>query len=152
MKKGFVVVMAACVVAAVVFVERSFGAPGDGCPHQQASQVEAVYKTAQEYETCGVGIKILGYGGSLIGERCARWEKIVPAYQVCRGEPLADHRCTTDRDLPVAVRTCECGGLVIPFIETGLPVACLCSDWFQAGWVEDMKTERCSDSGSGPDR
>ncbi|MEZ5979068.1 MAG: hypothetical protein R3F34_12705 [Planctomycetota bacterium] len=120
------------------------------CPNEQASQVEAIFKNSNDAETCGLGIKILGYGGSIVGERCPRWEKIVPAHQVCRGEALHGHFCTKERDIAVRVRTCECGGLVIPFIETGLPVSCECSAWFDAGWVEDMETVLCDDAAEGP--
>lgn len=116
------------------------GAP---CPNQKATHVRVEIEERGRTRTCGVGIKILGIGGSIIGVKCPRFEVRTPAHQTCKGEPVEGMKCVPDGVLIVEVRECNCGGLMLPYIHTGLPTHCTCGDWRAAGQVETFRTASC---------
>lgn len=128
----------------IALLTASPGAFAQRCPNEQATSVSASFTVSPQFETCGIGVRIFGVGGSILGEKCHRWEAETPAHSVCSGAPLADHRCVPRALLDVRTRTCECGGLVLPFIETGFPVSCECSDWRVSGTVLDHTTIACA--------
>jgi len=114
------------------------------CVDTAASQVEVSIIKHGDSERCGVGIVIFGVGGSLIGSKCSEHETRTPAHQACEGEVNAGTKCVPETSLAVETRDCKCGGLVIPWIEIGIPTTCVCGDWTNSGTVEDMKTALCN--------
>ncbi len=113
------------------------------CPDQRASQVDGKITQAGQMKVCGIGLVIFGVGGAIVGEDCWQFELKTPAHQECLGEPLPDYYCEKQGDLPVEMRTCKCGGLVIPGIQIGIPTECVCSEWSILGHVEDFQTAYC---------
>ncbi len=135
------------VLTLVVLLFAYLPAKADTCPDQKASQVDGKFTQFGNKKVCGLGIVIFGVGGSIIGEDCWQVEMKTPAHQECLGEPLPDHYCEKQGELQVEVRTCKCGGLVIPGIQVGFPTDCVCSDWTNFGSVEDFQTDYCYGSG-----
>lgn len=137
--------------AAALLLSQSFsfaavpqgGDLGAPCPNKRATNVEAEVKERGRARTCGVGIKILGVGGSIIGSRCPRFEIKIPAHQTCKGDPAEGMKCIPDGVLRIEIRECNCGGLIIPYLNTGLPTTCTCGDWGDGGQVETFRTVSC---------
>lgn len=113
------------------------------CTHTKASQVEARTADLGKKRTCGAGLYVFGVGGAILGEECPQTRVFYPAHQVCNGEHADNVRCEPDGTLPVERKSCSCGGLVIPFINTGIPTSCVCSDATTGGTVEDFRTVSC---------
>ncbi len=133
-------------LAALFFGLPSSALPGSSCPDTQATEVPLTVTESGGTERCGVGLVIFGIGGGLFGGKCPKFETKVPAHQVCEGEVGIGTRCVPEQDLPVHMRECGCGGLVVPGLEIGIPTNCLCDDWGAtgAGFVEDAETAPCS--------
>lgn len=138
----------AVVLAAVLAIGAGRASAGD-CPDTKATDVPGRVEASARAERCGIGIKIFGIGGAIIGTRCPRHEIATPAHATCAGEALTGHRCVKKADYVVARRECRCKGLVIPLIETGFPTSCRCGAWKRFGTVEHFQTLEC-DENDGP--
>lgn len=98
--------------------------------------------------TCGVGLVIFGFGGSIWGEKCPKVQHKIPAHQVCQSVelPIPDvFHCKKELNVPVYTRENDCGGAVIPYIEVGIPTSCIYGEWKENGDVEDFETLHCGD-------
>jgi hypothetical protein len=114
------------------------------CPNTKASQVDARTESLGDVDTCGFGFVIFGVGGGIFGDDCPEFRLFYPAHQVCRGEPAAGMHCVPSGALAVQKEECECGGLVLPLIELGIPTECVCTDDpAGGGTVEDATTQAC---------
>jgi len=116
---------------------------GSVCANVKATQVDAEFETSGVPKTCGLGIVIFGVGGSIVGEKCYPLETTVPAHQTCQGEANFGTYCAPDGRIQVDSRECRCGGLVLPFLNTGIPAKCICKDADTQGTVEDFETKEC---------
>lgn len=122
---------------------RPNGDLGTPCPNKMASDVAMEIQDRGGTRKCGLGIRILGIGGSIVGVDCPRVQVLVPAHQKCQGADGEGMKCVTDGTKPVERRECGCGGLMIPYIKTGLPFSCECGEWLNGGQVENFKTAMC---------
>lgn len=95
--------------------------------------------------TCGLGLKVFGIGGSIFGKECPSYSIRTPKYALCGGT-LNGYRCVPDGTFPVFVQHCECRGLEIPFIETGIPIDCHCGDWEPFGSVPNFTHVLCEEA------
>jgi hypothetical protein len=136
-------VMSVLLIQAVLGVMSLAQTPGKACPDEQATDVPASHLKSTEYERCGLGVKLFGVGGAILGPKCYEYEVRTPAHQKCMGDLLEDHQCVVEGEVDEEVRYCECGGLVIPGIKTGIPIACVCGDWERLGRIEDFMTQKC---------
>lgn len=132
------------IVCSVVF----FGgrAAANDCPDQKATNVPPEIIVSADKKTCGLGIQIFGVGGSIIGESCPAWMHLIPAYSDCLGDELVGHECRPLGTVAVQVQRCDCGGLVLPFIETGIPTTCECTDPVSAGGYITYGTYACDET------
>ncbi|MEM7309804.1 MAG: hypothetical protein AAF682_24220 [Planctomycetota bacterium] len=141
--------LGACLVAAAAAAQEGgdTGGTGSRCPDTKASQIPGSSGPAAgaSTATCGVGLVVFGFGGGIVGEPCPSTKVWVPAHQVCLGKPSEGTRCVPDGTRSVTARDCDCGGLVIPGLEIGIPTDCQCGPPYVFGDVEDFKTELCSD-------
>ncbi|WP_145183204.1 hypothetical protein [Planctomycetes bacterium Pla163] len=133
------------VLAAILAIGAGQAWAGD-CPDEQATDVPGRVEASTRAERCGIGLKIFGIGGTIIGTRCPRHEIATPAHATCAGEKLAGHRCVKKGLVPVSRRECSCKGLVIPLIDTGIPTSCRCGAWKRFGTVENFETLECDES------
>jgi hypothetical protein len=127
----------------VVFGGRSMA---DDCPDQKATNVPPEVIESADKKTCGLGIQIFGIGGSIIGESCPKWMHFIPAHSDCLGAALVGYECRPVGTFAVERQVCDCGGLVLPFIETGIPTTCECSDPVNAGSYITYGTYVCEGS------
>lgn len=98
--------------------------------------------------TCGVGLVIFGFGGSIWGEKCPKVQHKIPAHQVCQivELPIPNvFHCQKEMNVPVYTRENDCGGAVIPYLEVGIPTNCVYGEWKENGSVEDFETKHCED-------
>jgi len=121
-------------------------ATADDCPDQKATNIPPEVVESPDKKTCGLGIQIFGIGGSIIGESCPKWLQFVPAHSDCQGAELVGHECRPLGTASVTMQRCKCGGLVLPFIETGIPSTCECSDPVAAGAYITYGTFPCDDA------
>lgn len=118
--------------------------PQNGCPNEQASEVEAKVSEAGTVQKCGTGLMVFGATIGIGGERCPSQRFTYPAHQVCEHAELVGSSCEPDGNLPVTKELCRCDRLTIPFLEIGLSgPTCSCSDPLDAGHIEDSKTQLC---------
>lgn len=122
---------------------QAFDVGGTQCPNQKASLVPARVEFSGGYRRCGLGLTVFGVGGAIIGDRCYKFETLYPAHAACQGETAEGTRCVPDSVAPVLLRECECGGLILPGLNTGIPTRCTCDEWRNAGTVETSKTVAC---------
>ncbi|MBI5435073.1 MAG: hypothetical protein HZA52_19720 [Planctomycetes bacterium] len=113
------------------------------CPDTKATQVPVEITTAGATHTCGLGFVVFGIGGAILGEECPESKITTPAHQTCGDEENPGTACVPEQDMVVTVRDCNCGGLVIPVIQVGIPTTCECDPPMNAGTVEDFKTVVC---------
>jgi hypothetical protein len=113
------------------------------CPDQKATNVPPQVIESGDKETCGLGIQIFGIGGSIIGESCPKWLHLIPAHSDCLGDALVGYECRPVGTFAVQRQSCDCGGLVLPFIETGIPTSCECTDPVNAGGYITYGTFAC---------
>jgi hypothetical protein len=132
----------AAMVCATWFAQAKAG-DEPACPHTRASQVNAFTYDLGPSRRCGVGLYLFGFGGAILGELCPAFRMFHPAHQVCLGEHADDMRCEPEGPLEVKRKSCSCGGLVIPVIDTGVPTSCVCDNETAAGTVEDFRTVLC---------
>jgi hypothetical protein len=113
------------------------------CSHTKATQVDARVDDLGTKRTCGAGLYVFGFGGAILGEECPVTRVFYPAHQVCNGEHADNVRCERDETIFAVKKSCSCGGLVIPFINTGIPTTCVCGDPTTGGSIEDFRTVNC---------
>ena len=118
---------------------------GGGCSNTCADDVRGgtVVSDPSPAPTCGLGLKIFGIGGSIFGKECPESSIRTPKYTLCGGT-LNGYRCIPDGSLEVSIRHCECRGLEIPFLETGIPLDCHCGDWQNFGSVPNFTHVLCA--------
>ena len=128
----------------------SFAGDGGGiggeeipCANERACNIPVQFHYGGKTWKCGVGIKILGVGGAIYGEICFQHETMIPAHQECHGVANEGTRCVKEDDILVKTRDCKCGGLMLPFLDTGFPLKCECGDYYYSGTIEDFMTEDC---------
>jgi hypothetical protein len=115
-----------------------------GCMHQKATQVDSKTEDDGATKSCGlIGIRIFGWGGALFGEDCPEKKVTTPAHQECRGEKVPNFNCIKEGTLDVLVKDCDCGGLILPVLDTGIPLTCNCGPEHKEGTVEDFETVNC---------
>ncbi len=119
------------------------GAGGEDCPNERCCNVRVRFEYSGEKRRCGLGIRIFGVGGSIMGEVCWDHETKIPAHQENHGVYGAGSKCVKERDLTVQTRDCKCGGLMLPILETGFPFKCVCGEYKDSGTVEDFETLEC---------
>jgi hypothetical protein len=144
------IAMAAAIVGAIAAQDPG-GTGGDGgtggtgtrCPDQKAQEVPASKVSKGAVKTCGIGVVAFGLGGAIFGSECPEAKITYPAHQVCAGDALEGHKCVKEQDLKVKREECDCGGLVIPWIEIGIPAKCVCEEVEGGGHVEDFQTKEC---------
>lgn len=114
------------------------------CPNIQAMQVNTKVVTTGDSERCGLGIQVFGFGFAFFGELCPDKKETIPAHQVCDYETEAKGKnCLFEVSLETIVEECDCGGLVLPLLDTGIPTSCKCEIMPMGGTVEDFKTVEC---------
>lgn len=113
------------------------------CPNQRATQVDARTYWTGEVERCGIGIRILGIGGSIFGPRCGERKVFEPAHQVCRGEDNPGTACLPSRTIELQTEECHCADKTV--LGTGILLpSCECSPGGVGGTVEDFSTVPCA--------
>jgi|GEM_PF-6111357 len=140
-KKGTVVLAGLTAVALAVGADRLRA--DDGCSYRMPAWNQAQVRVDGGYERCGLGLQIFGIGGAILGEKCPRHEIAIPPHTYCVGSDTAALDCVVDHWAVVQRRSCDCDGLVIPLIETGIPTKCVCSDWVEFGQVPVHVAVRC---------
>ena len=148
--KNAIAIRTAAALLLVSIAARGTALAQDGgrtCPDEKASQVPVEIVKGGDYERCGLGIVVFGIGGAILGSKCYEHEVRTPAHQECKGERAVDMSCVKETDLIVECRYCHCGGLIIPGLEIGLPVSCVCTEWYAFGTVEDFQTKACPPAG-----
>lgn len=105
------------------------------CTYRTPQTVDGTVRTAGGFERCGLGLQVFGFGGAIWGEECPRHEIATPTHTKCVSSDGAAVNCVQDGWLEVLRRSCECDGLVIPLIDTGIPTSCECSRWEPFGLV-----------------
>ncbi|MCC7012417.1 MAG: hypothetical protein IT454_07655 [Planctomycetes bacterium] len=136
--------MVGCAALAVQGSSGDLGSATPSCPDTKASQVDARVETAGDIDTCGLGLVIFGVGGAIVGDDCPEVRLFYPSHQECLGEKGVGKRCVSGGDLTVRKEDCECGGMILPLIEIGIPTECECKiDPAGGGTIEDSGTENC---------
>lgn len=130
-KKGMIALLGLGLLATTAGRTRA----DDGCSYLMPAWTQAQVKVDGGYERCGLGLQILGIGGAIWGEKCPRHEIAIPAHTHCVGSDTAALDCVVNHWAPVQRRSCDCDGLVIPLLETGIPTKCVCTDWVEFGQV-----------------
>ncbi len=113
------------------------------CPDVRSSQIDARVEVSDTGKKCGIGIRILGLGGSIGGEFCPSYKFVYPSHQECKGDASPGNRCQPAGQLAVTALRCDCAifggfgtGIVLPNCECA-------EDPAAGGHVEDARTVSC---------
>lgn len=145
MKYAWILTVVSALLVGLIHAQRpgGSGSGGKACPDRQATDIPASEVHSGGTKTCGIGFVAFGLGGGLFGEDCPKVKYLYPAHQKCQDGKLEGHKCVSDGPVPVIRQECDCGGLVIPFLDVGVPAKCVCEETDGGGNIEDFKTEKC---------